>query len=70
MVSFLPIFPPNNIYIYILTYRPIARQRLGKHIPAVANKRNNRIYIATQGISKHASLTIEAVFCVVGAKLL
>jgi hypothetical protein len=27
---------------YIVTYRPIAEQRLGKHIPAGANARNNR----------------------------
>jgi hypothetical protein len=33
---------------------PTARQRLGKHIPERANARNN--------ISKHASLTIDAVF--------
>jgi hypothetical protein len=49
-------------------YRPIARQRLGKHVPAKANARNNRTFIARQRISKHASLTIEAVFCVVHAK--
>jgi hypothetical protein len=46
----------------ILTYRPIARQRLGKDIPAEANALNNRTYIARQRITKHASLTIEAVF--------
>jgi hypothetical protein len=34
---------------------PIARQRLGKHIPAEANARNNREYIARQRISKQAS---------------
>jgi hypothetical protein len=39
---------------YIVTYRPIARQRLGKHIPAGANTRNNRTSIARQRISKHA----------------
>jgi hypothetical protein len=43
-------------------YRPFARQRLGKHIPAGANTHNNRTSIARQRISKHASLTIEAVF--------
>jgi hypothetical protein len=46
----------------IVTYRPIARQRLGKHIPAGANARNNMASIAIQRISKHASLTIEPLF--------
>jgi hypothetical protein len=45
-----------------VTYRPIARQRVGKHIPAGANARNNRTSIARQRISKHASITIETVF--------
>jgi hypothetical protein len=40
--------------ISIVTYRPIARQRLRKHTPAGANARNNRTSIATQRISKHA----------------
>jgi hypothetical protein len=43
---------------------PIARQRLGKHIPARANGRKNRTSIARQGIIEHASITIEAVFSV------
>jgi hypothetical protein len=38
----------------IVTYKPIARQRLGKHIPAGANGRKNRRSIARQRISKHA----------------
>jgi hypothetical protein len=46
-----------------VTYRPIARQRLGKHIPAGAKARN-RTSTATQRISKHTSLTTEAVFSV------
>jgi hypothetical protein len=46
----------------IVTYIPIARQRLGKHSLAGANARNNRTSIARQLISKHACLTIEAVF--------
>jgi hypothetical protein len=46
----------------IMTYRPIARQRLGKHIPAQAYARNNRTSIAKQRTSQHASLTTEAVF--------
>jgi hypothetical protein len=37
-----------------LTYRPIARQRLGKYIPAGVNARNNMTSIARQRISKHA----------------
>jgi hypothetical protein len=43
---------------------------LGKHIPAEANARINRMFIGRQRISKHASLTIEAVLCVVRAKRL
>jgi hypothetical protein len=50
--------PDDNI----VTYRPIARQRIGKHIPAGANKPNNRTSIPRQRTSKHASLTIVAVF--------
>jgi hypothetical protein len=45
-----------------VTYRPIARQQLGKPIHAEANARNNRTPITRQQISKHASLTIEVVF--------
>jgi hypothetical protein len=45
-----------------VTYRPNARQRLGKHIPAGADERNNRTSIANKRISKHTYLTIEAVF--------
>jgi hypothetical protein len=45
-----------------VTYRPIARQRLDKHIPAEANARDNRTSIVKQRINKHASLTIDAVF--------
>jgi hypothetical protein len=33
---------------YIVMYRPIARQRLGKHIPVGTNARNNRATIARQ----------------------
>jgi hypothetical protein len=47
---------------HTVTCIPIARQRLGKHIPAETNKRNNRTSIARQWISKHASLRTEAVF--------
>jgi hypothetical protein len=45
-----------------VTHKPIARQRLGKHIPAGTNARNNKTSIARQRGSKHASITIEAVF--------
>jgi hypothetical protein len=48
----------------IVMYRPIGRQRLGRHIPVEANAGDNRTSIARQWISKHASLTIEAVFSV------
>jgi hypothetical protein len=47
---------------HIVTCTPIARQRLGKHIPARANSPKNMTSIARQRISKHASLTIDAVF--------
>jgi hypothetical protein len=46
----------------IVTYRPTARQRLGKHIPAGANARNNRTVIARQRISEQTFSTTEAVF--------
>jgi hypothetical protein len=39
---------------YVVTYRPIARQRLGKHISAGTNARNDRTSIDRQGICKHA----------------
>jgi hypothetical protein len=45
-----------------VTYRPISRQRLGKNNPAGANARYNRTSTARQWISKHAFLTMEAVF--------
>jgi hypothetical protein len=44
-----------------VTCRPIARQRLGKHIHAGGNARDNRTSIAGQRRSKHASPTIAAV---------
>jgi hypothetical protein len=43
----------------IVTCIPIARQGVGKHVPAEANARNNRTSIATQRSCKYASLTIE-----------
>jgi hypothetical protein len=49
---------------HFVTCITIARQRLGKHIPSQANSLNNRTSIARQRSSKHASLTIEAVFAV------
>jgi hypothetical protein len=48
--------------IYITKCIPIARKRLGKHINAQAKSRNNRTSVAKQWISKHTSLTTEAVF--------
>jgi hypothetical protein len=42
-----------------VTRTPIARQRVGKHAPAEANARNNRMSTARQGSCKHASLTTE-----------
>jgi hypothetical protein len=51
-----------HIKLNTMTYRALARQRLREDIPAGAKARNNRTAIARQRISKHASLTIEAVF--------
>jgi hypothetical protein len=42
----------------------VAWQQLGKHIPAQANSLNSGTSIARQRISKHTSLTVEAVFSV------
>jgi hypothetical protein len=43
---------------HTVTYRPIARQRLGKHIPAGANARNSRMYmyIARQRIKQYGTI--------------
>jgi hypothetical protein len=43
----------------IVTCTPIARQRVGKHVPAEANERNDRTCIARQQSCNHASLTKE-----------
>jgi hypothetical protein len=51
-------------YKTIVTCIPITRQRLGKHIFHNAYKCNRRTIFARQRTSKHASLTIEAVFSV------
>jgi hypothetical protein len=45
--------------MHAVTYRLIARQRLGKHIPAEAQASNNRTSIARQRISKQAFSTVE-----------
>jgi hypothetical protein len=47
--------------MFNVTYKPIARQRLGKHkhIPVEACSRNDRTPIARQRISKQVFLTIE-----------
>jgi hypothetical protein len=58
----------TNRPLDIVTYRPIARQRLGKHIPVGANARYNRASVAGQRRGKHASSTKYAVFCVVRTK--
>jgi hypothetical protein len=42
-----------------VTYRPVARQRLGEHIPAEANESNNTTSITKQQISKQTLSTIE-----------
>jgi hypothetical protein len=39
------------VYLNIVTYRPIARQRLGKHIPEEAYVRKNKTSIVRQRIS-------------------
>jgi hypothetical protein len=54
-----PVLPSVN---NIVTYKPTARQRPVKHIPAGANARNNRTFNARQRIINHAFLTIEAMF--------
>jgi hypothetical protein len=54
--------PPRFIFVYSVTCRPIARQRIDKHIPTEANARNNRPSIARQRRSKHARLF--SVLCV------
>jgi hypothetical protein len=60
---------PDWNEINIVTYRLIARQRLGKHVPAEAYVRNNWTSIVRQRISKQAFSTIERlVFCVVRAE--
>jgi hypothetical protein len=50
-----------------VTYKPIVRQRIGKHIPAGANACNNKTFIARQRISKHTKNNtgqLKAVFSV------
>jgi hypothetical protein len=57
---------------------PIVRERFGKHIPAETrlNNREAVLYVvlaatvAMQLCGKHATLTMEAVFCVARAKWL
>jgi hypothetical protein len=57
----------NLVYTYfwalpVVTYRPIAWRRIGKHIPEQAYVLNNKTSIGRQRVSKHASLTREVVF--------
>jgi hypothetical protein len=42
---------------YIVTCTPIARQRVGKHVPAEENARNSMTSIAKQWSCRHAFLT-------------
>jgi hypothetical protein len=58
----------NNEDYGIMMCKLIARQRLAKHISAEANARYNKTFIARQRHSKHSSLTIKSVFCVVRAE--
>jgi hypothetical protein len=59
--------PEINVFIHaealeflnIVTYRPISRQRHGKHNPVEAYARNSRTSIARQRISNQAFPTIE-----------
>jgi hypothetical protein len=51
-----------GMFLDIVMYRPIARQRLSKHIPAQAYSPNIRASIARQRGSKQAFSTIEDVF--------
>jgi hypothetical protein len=48
--------------VHIMKYGPIARQRLGKQIPARAYLRNRLASVAGQRVSKQAFSLIEAVF--------
>jgi hypothetical protein len=43
----------------IVTHKPIARQRLGKHIRAEAYVRSNRTFIYRQQLSNEAFSTTE-----------
>jgi hypothetical protein len=58
----------SSPYLYTVKCIPIARQRLGKHIPARANTGKNRTSITRKRISKHPFLTIEAVFSVASVR--
>jgi hypothetical protein len=45
--------------VHNVTCTPIARQRVGRHVPTEAHARNNRTSNARQRSCKHKSLTIE-----------
>jgi hypothetical protein len=49
----------RKLLYYIVTYIPIARQRLDKHIPAETYAQNNRTSIARQRNNKEAFSTIR-----------
>jgi hypothetical protein len=58
-----------NCKEYTVTYRPIGRQRLDKHIPVGAKAHKNRKYVARQRMCKQAFSTRESLcFCVVDAE--
>jgi hypothetical protein len=54
----------NEFKILWRVYPLLGNDSLAKHIPAEANARNNRTYIARQRRNKHASSTIQTVFSV------
>jgi hypothetical protein len=51
----------RELRFYFVAYRPIARQRLGKHIPAGASARN-RTSTARHRSCKHSFPTIERLY--------
>jgi hypothetical protein len=48
-----------------MTYRPTAKQRLGKHIPAGANARNNRTSIAMPWSYTSTSQYVLMAWCLI-----
>jgi hypothetical protein len=60
------ITPTANLGLNNVTYRPIARQRLGEHIPAEAYSRSNRTSTTRQRIRKQDFSTIESLCFLLG----